>query len=67
MVFGCLCENAYPNYIKLVISKLTLATLIQKPFLIATGSGEEINIVNNDVNIHEVHDSEDKLSTNYFP
>ncbi|XWS58610.1 hypothetical protein CRYUN_Cryun08bG0049200 [Craigia yunnanensis] len=35
-----------------------------EPSLIATESRGEVNIVNNDVNIHEVHDSEDKLSTN---
>ncbi|XVF56746.1 hypothetical protein PTKIN_Ptkin06aG0144800 [Pterospermum kingtungense] len=48
---------------KLVISNLILATLIQEPSLIATETRES-NIVNNDVNTHEVHDSDDKLSSN---
>ena len=51
--------------IKLVISKLTLATLIQDSSIFATESRGEVDIVNNDINVHKVHESEDKLSTNF--
>ncbi|XP_022743821.1 uncharacterized protein LOC111294683 [Durio zibethinus] len=38
---------------------------LEEPSIIATESRGEVDIVNSDVNVHKVHESEDKLSTNF--
>ncbi|XP_022718739.1 uncharacterized protein LOC111276979 [Durio zibethinus] len=38
---------------------------LEEPSIIATESRGEVNVVNNGINVHEVQDSEDKLSTSF--